>query len=280
MVWHWYLLALIVSALAILLVWRAWDARADQLSWDNLTEHQTVDGSVFQSSLVADLPEPAQRYFNYTIETGTLLKRVAEIEMEGELSLGRKGSPNYRPMKARQISAAPFGFVWSLKWNGVSGSDGARAETSWTRFWLFNIVPIVHAGGDDHRRSSFGRMVADSVFWAPASMLPSEHVTWQALGPDSARVIVRYDDLEQGVDVHVDAEGKPYKIVFERWSDENPDKVHRFQPFGGDLSGFESFGGYRLPTRVVAGNHYGTPDYVPFFKADVTDVQFPKPKDK
>ena len=34
--------------------------------------------------------------------------------------------------------------------------------------------------------------------------------------------------------------------------------------------------GYRLPTRVEGGNLIGTPDYFPFFKADVTAIRFPR----
>jgi len=278
--WLWYLVALLLAGLFVLIVWRSYDALAERSAWQSLIKYQTPHGYLFGKTLVADLPEPAQRYFNYTIEAGTPLRRVAEIEMAGDLSLGTKDSPDYHTMKARQLSAAPFGFVWLLRWNGVSGSDGALPDTSWTRFWLFNILPVAHASGTNHRRSSFGRMVADSAFWAPASMLPGKNVCWQALGPDSARVIMRFGELEQAVDVYVDAQGRPHKILIQRWSNENPDKIHRLQPFGGDLSGFRQFGGYRLPTRVVAGNHYGTPDYFPFFRADVTDIRFPEPTSK
>ncbi|MDP1555016.1 MAG: hypothetical protein Q8L84_06115 [Hyphomonas sp.] len=49
----------------------------------------------------------------------------------------------------------------------------------------------------------------------------------------------------------------------------------RFKPFGGFLSEFREFDGYTLPTRVEGGNHFGTPDFFPFFKARVTAIRFP-----
>ncbi|HBX74101.1 DUF6544 family protein [Haliea sp.] len=79
----------------------------------------------------------------------------------------------------------------------------------------------------------------------------------------------------QSVEIHVDAQGAPERVIFQRWSNANRDQVYRLQPFGGELSGFQQFDGYRLPTRVIAGNHYDTPDYFPFFKVTVTDVRFP-----
>jgi len=42
----------------------------------------------------------------------------------------------------------------------------------------------------------------------------------------------------------------------------------------GRLSRFREFEGYRLPTRVVGDNHFGTADYFPFYKANVSRVTF------
>lgn len=72
----------------------------------------------------------------------------------------------------------------------------------------------------------------------------------------------------------VDDEGKPTVVKFARWSDANPDKVHRIQPFGGYLSEFRTFAGFTLPTHVEAGNHFDTEDYFPFYVADVRDIRF------
>jgi hypothetical protein len=60
-----------------------------------------------------------------------------------------------------------------------------------------------------------------------------------------------------------------------RWSNANPEKQYRLQPFGGVLSDFREVQGYRLPFRVEAGNMFGTDDYFVFFKAEVTDIRFP-----
>jgi hypothetical protein len=276
MIWLWSLIGSVLMALLVLGLWRLFDVRAEQRARQALISLGSIGPAVYDPAMVDGLPEPAQRFFNFTIEPGTPLHPVVEIEMEGELSLGTRERPNYRPMRARQLLAAPHGFIWSLRWNGVRGSDGALPDRSWTRFWLFGLLPVVRASGLDHQRSSFGRLIADSTFWAPASVLPGKYVSWEALGPDSARAIARYGDFEQAIDLHVDQTGQPERIVFQRWSNANPERRHRLQAFGGDFSDFESFEGYRLPTTVVAGNHYGSDDYFPFFKAKVTRVRFPR----
>lgn len=264
---------LVALAMAVLLFM---DRRAERVEWKRLAALQPADPPMFTAEMVVDLPEPARRYFGFTIRPGARLLPVTEIDMRGQFSLGSKEDPAYRIMEARQILAAPEGFVWAMRTRGgmpVSGSDSA----SWTRFRIFGLIPVARLGGDpDHTRSAFGRYVAEAVFWSPAALLPRPGVTWAAVDENIARVIVRHGDLEQAVDVTVDAEGRPIEVFFQRWSDANPDHVHRLQPFGGYMSDFREVAGYRLPFRIEAGNMFGTDDYFPFFRAEVTAIRFPE----
>jgi hypothetical protein len=251
------------------------DRWADRSEWTRLANTQPAAPARFTPASVADLPEPARRYFAYTIQPGAPLLPVAEIEMTGQFSLGTKEDQNYRPMEAHQILAAPEGFVWRMRTRGgmpLSGSDSA----SWTRFRIFGLIPVARLGGDDdHTRSAFGRYIAEATIWTPAALLPGPGITWDAIDADTARVTIRHRGLSQAVDITVDAEGRPVQVSFQRWSDANPQKMHRLQPFGGYMSDFRMVNGYRLPFRVEAGNMFGTDAYFPFFIADVTEIRFP-----
>ncbi|WP_373183746.1 DUF6544 family protein [Halomonas campaniensis] len=267
---------LVGVVLGALVLMRLLDQHADRVEWRRLAALQPAVAERFEPEMIVKLPEPARRYFGYTIRPGTPILPVAEIDMRGQFSLGTKQQPDYRPMEARQILAAPDGFVWAMRTRGgmpASGSDSGR----WTRFRIFGLIPVARLGGDpDHTRSAFGRYVAESLFWTPAALLPGPGTTWQPVSENTARVTVRQGALEQAVDVTVDAAGRPVEVSFQRWSNANPDKVHRLQPFGGYLSDFREVGGYRLPFRVEAGNMFGSEDYFPFFLVDVTDIRFPR----
>ena len=224
-----------------LMLLRLLDWRADRAEWLRLAALQPANPMRFDPAMVADLPEPAQRFFKFAIAPGAPLLSVAEIDMGGQFSLGTKDAPNYRRMQAQQILAAPHGFVWRMRlpgWAPVSGSDTGSDSRSWTRFSIFGLIPVARLGGDaDHLRSAYGRYVAEAVFWTPAVLLPGPDVAWRGVDQNTACVTVTRGALSQAVDVTVNAEGQPVAVVFMRWSNANPEKQYRLQPFGGLLSG-------------------------------------------
>lgn len=275
-------LVVVVGVLAVaatLAASRQLDRSADARAWRELTAAPAVVSGRYDPALVRELPEPARRYFDFMIEPGAPLHGVVELRMAGELGRGSKQSHSYSAMRAEQILAPPYGLVWQVDAGLLSGSDGALPDRSWTRFWLAGLLPVVRAAGADHQRSAFGRVAAEAAFWAPASLLPGEYVRWEAIDDSSARAIVSFGAFEQAVDITLDEHGAPRQVLIQRWSNENAERVFREQPFGGELSDYRRFGGYRLPARVEGGNHFGTGDYFPFFKAEVTDVRFPGAED-
>lgn len=267
---------LLFSIFIMLIAIRLADWHADNAEWDKLTKLQPEELKVFDPTMVKELPEPVRRYFEYMILPGSHIYPVSVINMKGQFSLGTKDEPRYQEMEANQILAAPQGFVWSmhtLSGLPVSGSDSGK----WTRFRIFGLVPVGRLGGDyDHTLSAFGRYVAEATIWSPAAVLPSPGVEWSAAGDNIARVTITHNQLTQTVDIKIDSDGRPYQVSFLRWSDANPEKVHKLQPFGAVLSDFREVSGYRLPFRVEAGNMFGTVDYFPFFVAEVRSISFPK----
>jgi hypothetical protein len=275
------------AGVAALRLWRWADKRAERAVWRRLAAIPPRLPARFDPAILADLPEPAQRYFRFVIAPGTRLSTVSEVDMEGELSLGSRDNPRYQPMRAWQVLCPPQGLVWRVEVGRglmhVVGSDGIEEDISWSRFWLFGLVPLARAGGNrDHLRAAFGRVVGEAAFWAPAALLPQNGVSWEATDGDTARATVNCRGLTQTVDIRVDAGGRPIWVSIPRWTDANANKVLRVQPFGGFLSEFREFQGFMLPTHVEAGNFFGTQDYFPFYKARVRAIRFlhsePKPR--
>ncbi len=273
------MLALVVAAAASAFL-HSRDKGHTEAVWSSLQELREAEPQRYDPAMVADLPEVAQRYFARAIAPGTPLHRVVRLDMEGTFMLN--GNP--MPMRARQVLAPPRrGFVWQAEiGTGLmrfAGSDGFFAldegvANSWTRFWLARLIPLARAGmNEDHARAAATRLLLESV-WAPASLLPQFGAHWTVTGPESA--VVRFDDAPgiEPMEMVFDAQGNLLSVAALRWSDANPEKTYRLQPFGGRMLESGSFQGFRIPTRVELGNHFGTPAYEPFFHATITAAEF------
>ncbi|EDZ45642.1 conserved hypothetical protein [Rhodobacterales bacterium Y4I] len=198
-------LLVLFLAIAVLALWRQSDRRADRAEMDRLIATQPSEPERFSLEMVADLPEPARRFFAFAIAEGTPLATVALIEMEGRFGMGDKADPGYLPMRAKQVLAAPEGFVWAMTSAGAMRMAGSDSGT-WTRFWLFGLAPVARFGGNpDHARSAFGRYAAEALFWTPAAVLPGPNVIWEPVSENVARFTMRRGELEQSVEVTVDA---------------------------------------------------------------------------
>ncbi len=258
---------------------RVADAREAGAAWATLAGLDEPRPARFDSGMIAGLPEPARRYFRFAIAPGTPLRAVAIVEMGGRFGLGDKADHRFHPMRARQVLAPPHGFVWIPRIGSglmrVSGSDALVGETAWTRFWLLGTVPLVRASGTaDLARSAVGRAIGEAL-WAPAALLPANGVTWEPVDVDSARAVFVVRGERHVVELTVAPDGRPLSVALDRWSDANPERVFRWQPFGATIEAVGRFGGYTVPTRISGGNHFGTEDYFPFFQAEVTAVGYP-----
>src|SRR5690606_17272884 len=123
----------------------------------------------------------------------------------------------------------------------------------------------------DLNRSAMTRAAMEAV-WAPASLLPANGATWEQIGPNTARVTV--PNGAQPIDITLGPSGEVIEMVSMRWSNENPDKSFRLQPFGGTIEAEAAFGGFTIPSRLKIGNHFGTDEYLPFFQVDIVDASY------
>jgi hypothetical protein len=78
--------------------WRILDHWADRTEMSRLRQLQPENPQPFDHEMLEQLPEPAQRFFKFSIAQGTPLQPVAEISMAGQFSLGDKSDPKYMTM--------------------------------------------------------------------------------------------------------------------------------------------------------------------------------------
>jgi hypothetical protein len=138
---------------------------------------------------------------------------------------------------------------------------------------LAGLVTVAAGDGPDVSRSAAGRAGAEGV-WLPTALLPRFGVRWSA--PAGDHVTAAFEVGETPVELHLrlDRAGRVTSLAFDRWGD--PDG-HGFgwHRFGGEITGYASFGGLTIPSAGRLGWHPGGDRFTDgeFFRYRVTELQ-------
>ncbi len=169
----------------------------------------------FDPASVAEFPEPVRRWLLHAIEPGAPLVDALELQLHGELKLGR-----WRPFTATQALVPDAGFVWAARtrFGGVPvrGFDSYALGQGVQRWRALGIVPVHSAEGYDVTRSAADRLAAESV------MLPTSLVaaTWRP-GPDAdSATYLRHFGNRHGrgrATIRVAPDGQLLGVAMQRW---------------------------------------------------------------
>jgi hypothetical protein len=223
----------------------------------------------FTGAELAGLPEPARRYLAHAIAQGTPLATSARLRMRGHIKLDR-----WLPFRARQVLNPHHGFVWAARTAGVvTGSDRYVDGAGGMAWKLAGLVSVMHANGPDVSRSAAGRAGAEAI-WVPTALLPRFGVRWSADGPDQVTASYHIGDVPLEVHYRLDADGRLVSFVFDRWGDPDNRGDWTWHPFGGEVTGWHTFGGVTIPSSGRVGWFFGA-DRWPgseFFRYQITDL--------
>lgn len=261
-------LGLLVAAVGLSFVMRSGHLRAVRRVRRRLESRGGGDAERFREDMVADLPEPARRYFLHAIRPGTGLADTVVLEMSGEIRLQPDG--RWLPMQARQIVAPPDGFVWEAAvGRGVmrfSGADHYADGSGRTAFRLWDLVPVAQASSPDVSRSARGRLALEAIF-TPAALLARRGVAWETVDEQIVRATLTVDGEPIRLSLTVEPDGRLRSVSGERWGSQTDDGRFALIPFGAYVLGERTFGGYTIPSRIQAGWWFDTERYFDFFHA-------------
>jgi hypothetical protein len=241
--------------------------------WHSL--ETSPNNTTFTTEMVAELPQPVQRYFLHAIQPGTPLANSVKLKMNGSFRL----SPDkpWLPMQAEQIISAFKGFVWKAKIGSglikFIGSDYYFNNFGKTRFSIWGIIPVVNAHNQDITRSAIGRFVGES-FWLPSALLPQNGVIWQAIDDNTIEANMKIDRESVTLTFIIDSNGKLLKMCLPRWGDKTEDSSYAYIPFGGEVLEERTFEGFTIPSQINAGWWFGTDKYFNFYRTNIEQAEF------
>lgn len=248
-------------------VWRALRVRVEADAWQVET---------FHPEMVRELPQLAQRYLCHAIAEGTPLSRSVRLEMEGRISLGSSGI--WLAMRGYELLVPPSGFVWKAEIGTgllrLEGADTYHQGNATLCFWLYGLAPLVRADSTpDLARSAAGRLALEAL-WCPAVLLPQRGARWRSVDDKTLEVTLPFEGEEQSLLLEVAEDGRLLRAKMLRWGNAEAPDVWGSYLFGMAPEEEAAFDGYTIPSRAMAGWHFGTPSYSPFFYAEIRHADF------
>jgi hypothetical protein len=235
---------------------------------------QPPEPATFSEAELDGLPEAVRRHLRGAITPGTPLATSVRLRMRGQLRLGR-----WLPFRAEQVLAPHRGFYWAARVAGaVGGFDrylNGQGELQWK---LLGLLPVVQAQGPDVARSAVGRAAGEAM-WIPTALLPRFGVQWAAADDRHVTASLGLDGV--WVDLHyaLEADGRISSVVFDRWGDPDRTGSWNWHRFGGEVTGYRTFGAVTVPSAGRIGWYYGTDRWSQgeFFRFQLTALELDAP---
>jgi hypothetical protein len=265
--------ALMLSALLFLAIQQQQSNTKVTQIWQTL-QTQMPSTDRFTPDMVADQPEPVQRYFLHAIAPDTALANSVHLPMQGTMRLAP--DQDWMPVQAEELISHQ-GFVWkAVAGKGIfqmRGADYYTQNDGEMRFSLLGLIPLVQARNPDVMRSAIGRW-AGEFFWLPSALLPQRGVSWRVLDQNTIQASLKADGVPITLTFAIDGAGRLLQASVRRWGDQTEDKHYTEIPFGGHFQAEQTFGGYTIPTQMGAGWWIGSDRYFEFFRIRIETANF------
>jgi hypothetical protein len=203
-------------------------------------------------NMLADLPQPVQRYMHFTGVLGTPWINSVVLSQSGKF---RQGADRpWMPMTARQTyTFNPPSFVWEARFK-MFGLPLLRARDAYTSGHgrmsarLAGLFTLFDIQGEKLDQGALLRYLSEMI-WFPTAFL-GENITWRAVDGGSAEVELH--DAGQSVSgrLFFDDHGRPTNFTARRYREVDGD--FSLDDWSTPITGYGEMAGLNLPTRGQA----------------------------
>jgi Family of unknown function (DUF6544) len=123
-------------------------------------------------------------------------------------------------------------------------------------------------------RSAAGRAGAEAI-WLPTALLPRSGVRWSAPARDRVTAAFAVGETPVELRLRLDEVGRVVALAFDRWGDPGGGSGFGWHRFGGEVTGYASFGGLTIPSAGRLGWCWGSDRWAEgeFFRYRITELQ-------
>lgn len=159
---------------------------------------------VYSTEKIRGLPQPVQRYFDYSLREHQKCVSYARLKHGGQFRPAKK----WVPIKGQEyFTLQPPGFVWFGKAGFMSGKDSYYDGTGNLKIKLLSILKVVDAKGIEANQGELIRWLAETPLF-PTALLPSKRLRWEPVDGSSSKAILTDRDLVVEGTFYFDGQGQ------------------------------------------------------------------------
>lgn len=231
---------------------------------------------VVTADMLQHLPEPAQRYLNYTGVVGQPWIETVRITYVGVFRLG--ADKPWMPIKAEQVyTTNPPAFRWKARFKMfglwiVTGDDTYRNGHGHMFGKIAGLFNVFDARGPEIDQGTMLRYL-NEMTWFPIALL-NDYIAWQAV--DDQSFDVTFTDCGRSVTARfiVDEQGRLTNFVTQRYRENTGS--YTFDTWTTPMTEWGCLAGLNLPVRGQAVWKLATGD-LPYADLKITSIEYNQP---
>src|SRR4051794_2718995 len=169
---------------------------------------------------ITNLPEPVQRYFNYSLQENQ--NYISFVKLKHEGTFRQSQGQGWIPIVGQEyFTTENPGFVWigkmkpyPLLW--INGKDEFIDGKGNFQIKLLSLFTVVDTKGNESDESELLRWIAETP-WFPTSLLPSKYLHWEYVNSSSAKAVVEYGKIKASAIFSFNEQGQIIKLNADRF---------------------------------------------------------------
>jgi hypothetical protein len=219
------------------------------------------------------LPEPVQRYMNFTGVLGKPWIHSARLRQTGRFRLGVDRP--WMPMRAQQtFHTHPPAFTWDAHFK-LFGLPLLRARDRYASGHghmygkIARIFTVFDARGEELDQGTMMRYLSEMI-WFPIAYL-GENIRWEAVDDESARVTFTDGGRSVSGQMYFDAEGRPINFTAMRYYEKQG--RYTLEAWSTPITDYAERSGLNLPVRGRAMWHLDSGAF-PYVDLEIGTVEY------
>jgi len=221
------------------------------------------------------LPAPVRRYLEFAGVEGRPRIRFARL-LHGGLFRTTPGSKWMAIEGEEYFSTEPPGFIWyatvrPMPFVHIRARDRYMNGAGNMLVKPLSLLTLADARGSEVDVSALLRFAAEAP-WFPTALVPGEHVRWEAIDADSARVVIRDGSIGASGVFRFHADGRIVEFeTRDRFQADGQTAVRR--PWGGVYSRYDEVDGFRIPAEAEV-RWLSPPEVFPYARFELYRVEY------